>query len=398
MKISILIMLLLIFGVFSCDKTEMRTPIVTVEKPVFSINDTSIIEGDNKYFEIKVKLSGKHPNSILIPYYTLSGLAEPFSDYEPIDGILEFVGTDSLEAQSIFIEIKDDDIFEENEDFKIVFTIDSSVIAADTILSVSIIDDDIEFTDNDYPGYVTKLHQEGWTLILNDEFSGNKLNKNHWYVQDRGNWYNEEVQYYSPQNLKIENGLLTFIAKKENYKGSSYTSARINSRDKMVFKYGKIEFRAKLPYSKGLWPALWLQGNELYQLGWPKRGEIDIMELKGHIPNTISSTIHYADLSGNHKYPTSKKYTLPKGEFKDEFHVFTMKWDEYKLKFYVDDKLYNTIFHNNFHYYNNKNPFKYPFYVIMNVAVGGNFGGDPDATTVWPQTMDIDYVRIYKEN
>ncbi len=398
--IKLLPLLIVFVSFISCHKRELPHPLPEFNKAFFSFSNVVISEGDAVILEIQIKLTGKHEKAISIPYYSLDSTALSGFDYKNVSGSLNFSGDDSLQYQSLFIEVMDDDRFEEMEFFKIAFDLDTSQVDFDSNqLLVTIIDDDYEYTDNDYPGYVTKLHQEdqGWELMWKDEFGGNELNEDYWWLPDSGNWYNEELQYYRPQNASVSEGQLTITADEENYNNHDYVSARMNSRNRVYFKYGKIEFRVKLPYGQGLWPALWLQGNELYDLGWPKRGEIDVMELRGHTPNTVSSTIHYADLSGDHQYPTSKKYTLDNGDFSDEYHVISMIWDEYKIKFYVDDVLFNTIFHNNINFYNNQNPFRESFYIIMNVAVGGNFGGDPDASTEWPQTMQVDYVRVYKK-
>jgi beta-glucanase (GH16 family) len=171
----------------------------------------------------------------------------------------------------------------------------------------------------------------------------------------------------------------------------------MTSEHKVFFNYGRIDIRAKLPFSQGLWPALWMMGENRDVVGWSECGEIDIMELRGHTPNQISSTIHFKNSAGSHQFPTSKKKKLSFGDYSDEFHVISMEWDEYKIQFFVDDQRYSTIFHNNFSHYNDSNPFRKEFYILMNVAVGGDFGGNPNNSTIWPQTMEVDYVRVYQK-
>jgi beta-glucanase (GH16 family) len=256
----------------------------------------------------------------------------------------------------------------------------------------------VQFTDNDFPGYATPMEYEGWNLFWADEFGGNELNLENWTQANSGNWYNNELQYYKPENSVVGNGLLTITAKPEIIANHYYTSSRIWTHHKIFFKYGRIDIRAKLPYSKGLWPALWVMGENRDVVDWAQCGEIDIMELRGHTPNIISSTIHYKNSVGNPQNFPAKKHELSTGDYSDEFHVFSMIWDEYKIQFFVDDNLYNTVFHPKFNYYKNDNPFLKEFYILMNVAIGGNFGGNPDATTIWPQKKDVDYVSIFQKD
>jgi beta-glucanase (GH16 family) len=210
-----------------------------------------------------------------------------------------------------------------------------------------------------------------------------------------GGWGNNELQYYtdSENNAYVENGVLTITAREEQVGGRDYTSARITTQNKFDFKYGRIEARIKLPYGQGMWPAFWMLGANLSQVGWPACGEIDIMEMVGGVnrDNTCHSTIHW-DNDGQHAQ-YGLPYTLPSGIFADNFHVFSVRWDAQEIRGYVDDIEYFVAdvtpaglseFQNN-------------FFIILNLAVGGNWPGPPDATTVFPQTMEIDWVRVYQE-
>ncbi|HFA47720.1 MAG TPA: glycosyl hydrolase family protein [Bacteroidetes bacterium] len=389
--------LLLLFLFSACKKKNVIPPTV-VAKPKIEISDITFSEGDNNETLINVSLTGTLEALSFVEYNTVAGTAKEGEDFEPVSGVLAFTKDETSHNQKIFIEILDDDKFEEEEFFEIHFTADTLVNLMTDKITVTILDNDVQLTDNDFPGYATPMEYEGWNLFWSDEFGGNELDLNNWIQADRGNWFNNELQYYSPNNTEVGNGIMTITAKPEIIDNHNYTSSRMWSHHKIFFKYGRIDIRAKLPYSQGLWPALWMMGENRDTVGWPQCGEIDIMELRGNTPNTVSSTVHFKNQGGDHYNPPAKRYELNSGDFSDEFHVFSMIWDEHKIEFLVDDNLYNSISHTSIYYYNNDNPFLKNFYVLMNVAVGGNFGGDPDATTVWPQTMKVDYVRVFQKN
>jgi beta-glucanase (GH16 family) len=209
-----------------------------------------------------------------------------------------------------------------------------------------------------------------------------------------GGWGNNELQYYTNRetNASVGDGVLTITAKEEVYSGRDYTSARITTQNKFDFKYGKIEARIKLPYGQGIWPAFWMLGANISSVGWPACGEIDIMEMIGGSgnDNTTHSTIHW-DNNGQHA-SYGESYTLPTGILADDFHIFSVEWDTQQIKGFIDGIQYFTAditpsglseFHND-------------FFIILNVAVGGNWPGSPNATTEFPQTMQVDYIRVYK--
>jgi beta-glucanase (GH16 family) len=234
------------------------------------------------------------------------------------------------------------------------------------------------------------------TLVWNDEFDGNSLSSDWTYDIGNGNWGwgNNELEYYRTDNATVENGLLTITAKQESFGGQNYTSSRIKTQGLKSFKYGRIDIRAKLPFGKGIWPALWMLGDNISTVGWPSCGEIDIMELVGGsgTDKTVHGTAHWADASGNRAYIGGSN-SLSSGIFNDQFHVFSIVWDTNSIKWYRDNIEYYTI---------NTTPadlaeFDERFFFIFNVAVGGNWPGNPDATTVFPQKMIVDYVRVFQQ-
>lgn len=234
-------------------------------------------------------------------------------------------------------------------------------------------------------------------LVMSEEFDTNGApNTSMWsYNIGTGSngWGNNELQYYTdkPENIKIENGNLNITARKESYLGSSYTSAKILTKGKFEQKYGRIEARIKLPWGKGVWPAFWMLGANSDTVLWPQCGEIDIMEYIGSKPTQVFGTVHGPGYSGGEAI--SKTYTLPNNRFDNDFHVFGIEWGENYINYYVDDVLYNQITPKNV---KGEWVFNQPFYLILNVAVGGNLPGSPNSETVFPQTMLVDYVRVYE--
>jgi beta-glucanase (GH16 family) len=258
-----------------------------------------------------------------------------------------------------------------------------------------------------------KLENRNWQLSWSDEFDGTTAGQlpdaSKWSYDigtgDNG-WGNSELQYYTnrPQNISMDGkGNLVITAIKESFQGASYTSARIKTKGVFEQKYGRFEARVKTPFGQGLWPAFWMLGNDVDTATWPLCGEIDIMELRGQTPNTILSTLHGPGYSGANAI--SNSYTLINGRYDTQFHLFAVEWDENKMDFFVDDYLFKRIEKSQFEPkmqwpdYETTGQWVYdhPFFLILNVAVGGNFVGDPNAQTPFPQTMTIDYVRVYNK-
>jgi beta-glucanase (GH16 family) len=234
-------------------------------------------------------------------------------------------------------------------------------------------------------------------LVMQEEFDVNGApDPNLWSYEigtGSNGWGNNELQYYTdrPENITVENGMLKITARQELFLGSSYTSARIITKGKLEQKYGRIEARIKLPLGKGLWPAFWMLGSNFDTVGWPQCGEIDIMEYLGNQPTKILGTVHGPGYSGGEA--VSKYYTLPNSRFDTDFHIFGIEWGENYINYYVDDVLYNQITPADV---NGEWVFDQPFYIILNMAVGGNLPGQPNGETSFPQTMLVDYIRIYE--
>ncbi|PLV58646.1 carbohydrate binding domain-containing protein [Thermotoga sp. KOL6] len=249
---------------------------------------------------------------------------------------------------------------------------------------------------------------EDWQLVWSQEFDDGVVDPNVWnfeigngHAKGIPGWGNGELEYYTDRNAFVENGCLVIEARKEQvtdeYGTYDYTSARMTTEGKFEIKYGKIEIRAKLPKGKGIWPALWMLGNNIGEVGWPACGEIDIMEMLGHDTRTVYGTAHGPGYSGGASI--SVAYKLPEGvpDFSEDFHVFSIEWDEDEVEWYVDGQLYHVLSKDELEELGLEWVFDHPFFLIVNVAVGGYWPGYPDNTTQFPQRMYIDYIRVYKD-
>jgi beta-glucanase (GH16 family) len=243
-----------------------------------------------------------------------------------------------------------------------------------------------------------------WKLVWSDEFNGpngSAVDSTKWATETGGGgWGNNELEYYTSrlENASLQNGNLVIKAMQEKYTGAdgvtrNYTSARLKTQGKFSQAYGRFEARIKIPRGQGIWPAFWMLGNDVEKPGWPDCGEIDIMENIGKEPALVHGTIHGPGYSGANGI--GDPYTLPAGEpVADSFHVFAVEWEPYAIGFYVDGHLYATRTPADLPK-GTKWVYDHPFFLLLNVAVGGGWPGNPDASTVFPQTMLVDYVRVY---
>ena len=212
-------------------------------------------------------------------------------------------------------------------------------------------------------------------------------------------WGNQELQYYTsrPDNVTIQNGVLLITAREESFEGAEFTSARLLTQDLFEQQYGRFEARIRLPFGQGIWPAFWMLGADIDENPWPGAGEIDIMEYRGQEPTILIGSVHGPGYSGGDAI--SKEYTLENDRFDTGFHVFGIEWGPDFINYYVDDVLYNQITPEDVDEETDGQGiwvFNKPFYILMNLAVGGTFVGSPNAETQFPQTMLVDYVRVYE--
>jgi beta-glucanase (GH16 family) len=236
-----------------------------------------------------------------------------------------------------------------------------------------------------------------YQLVWSDEFNNTGLPDNSKWAYDVGGdgWGNNELQYYTanrPENARVENGLLIIEARKENWMGNTYTSARLVTSGKMAWQYGKIEVRAKIPKGRGTWPAIWMLADKMKV--WPDDGEIDIMEHVGFNPGFIHGSIHCKDY--NHIIGTQKTDTIQVPDCSDAFHVYALEWDANSISVSVDGKVYFTF--TNEHKGYTAWPFDNKMYLLLNVAMGGNWGGAKGVDeSITAARMEVDYVRVYQK-
>lgn len=245
-----------------------------------------------------------------------------------------------------------------------------------------------------------KLEHRNWKLVWSDEFEGTlgtQPDASKW-IYDIGTgtdgWGNLELQYYTDrgENIALDGtGNLVITAQKESFAGSSYTSARIKTEGLFQPKYGRIEARIKTPYGPGVWPAFWMLGSDANEIGWPKCGEIDIMELKGNAPNIIHGTLHGPGYSAGNAI--TKMFAFRNERFDTDFHIFAIEWYEDRIDFFVDKFLFQRVNASDVH---GEWVFNYNFFIILNLAIGGNFVGFPTEGTYFPQKLTVDYVRVYE--
>ena len=247
------------------------------------------------------------------------------------------------------------------------------------------------------PNAEARAYADYSDLKWSDEFDAPAIDQSKWgYDLGGGGWGNQELEFYtsSTDNAFINSGNLVIQAKQQAAGGLSYTSARMLTKGKQSFQFGRIDVRAKLPKGQGIWPAIWMMGSDIDTNNWPKCGEIDMMELRGQEPNKFLTTMHFAKPDGTRELKGAPDQTLANGNFSDAFHIFSSVRSKNQIRFYLDGNLYYTFTSGDVG--GNSYPFNNPFFVLLNVAVGGNFLGNPDATTVFPQQMQVDYVRYYQ--
>jgi beta-glucanase (GH16 family) len=236
-----------------------------------------------------------------------------------------------------------------------------------------------------------------WALVWEDEFegaAGTLPDTRDWRFDVGTDWGNAQLEYDTDRasNASLDgSGHLAITARAEPFNGRAYTSARITTQGKREFQYGRIMARIKLPVGQGIWPAFWLLGGNIAQVGWPQAGEIDVMEYRGQEPRVVLGSVHGPGYSAGNAI--TRRFELQGARFDDTFHDFQVDWSADRIDFFVDGRLYHTVRRNEL-----PGPwvFDHPFYVILNVAVGGTFVGAPNAETRFPQVMLVDWVRVYQ--
>ncbi len=236
---------------------------------------------------------------------------------------------------------------------------------------------------------------DGWKLVWHDEFDGKAIDTHNWtYDLGAGGWGNGEAQYYTsrPENARLENGVLIVEARQEKYEDSYYTSARLKTQGLQTFQYGRIEGRLKVPTGKGLWPAFWMLGSSFNGSNWPDCGEIDIMEYIGKEPDLIFGTLHGPGYSGALGISAWNRQTY---NIADDYHTYAIEWEANEIRWYYDDAIYHTVTREDVG--NREWVFDQPFFIILNLALGGQLPGPIGLDTVFPSQYLVDYVRVYEK-
>ncbi len=256
----------------------------------------------------------------------------------------------------------------------------------------------IDNTSTSDNGYKPAAKKNGWNLVWADEFNEAQLDTNKWNHEVNGDGGgNQELQYYvasKNNSYTVANKYLVIKAIKQNYKGKMFTSARLNTKKKADWTYGRFDIRAKTPVQQGVWPAIWMLPTDWVYGSWPQSGEIDIMESIGHQPKTCYGTIHFGQAWPNNKH-IGDTIETKQGDLSTTFHVYSVEWEPTEIRWYFDDELYCTK--KNTDVAPERWPFDQQFHVILNLAIGGQWPGPPDEGTNFPKYMFVDYVRVYQK-
>lgn len=380
---------------FSCGKNNTGNNPPPDTKPALTIGDAQLVRDSKEVKKIRFLITVQNPSdkAVTVQYITLDGTAKAGQDYVSQSNTLEIAANQS--SSFIDVPVKGDSLRQADIIFYLQLSNPSNAIISNSGKGTGTIICDGTYFPVDNGGYSTPLVRPGYTLFWSDEFDGQTLDKTSWNYELGGSgWGNNELEYYtnSSKNSFLSKGNLIVEARKETVGTNNYTSARIQTLGKKEFTYGRVDIRAKLPKGQGVWPALWMLGSNISTTPWPASGEIDIMEVLGHQPNKTYGTIHWGNAGGPSTH-IGKDYSLPSGDFSKSFHVFSLIWTADKIEWLVDDVKFYTATKAEV---NGDYPFDKPFFFILNIAVGGNWPGNPDATTVFPQRMIVDYIRVFQ--
>lgn len=390
----------------SCHITEESDGYPSYEAPLLSWTSDKIelTEANQaQKIQVPVSLSGTNLNNVVVRYATRDGSAKAGSDFLAIEKGSILFGP-STKEKNVEVTILADQLKEEDEYFELVIQeVLNGEAGAIQTLRIDIRNDDfspIDFIAIPSGGTTSPRTYPGYKLIWEEEFTGTALDEQSWtYELGDGcpncGWGNNELQFYQRENILMDKGVLVIQAKKERAGTKDYTSSRIITKGKREFQYGRMDIRAALPGGRGLWPAIWMLGSNIDKTSWPACGEIDIMELTGDKPSRIIGTAHFGTTTAQHQFRTAATF-LSTGTFADAFHVFSIVWEKDRIRWLLDDVPYFELTPANLN--GQPYPFNQPFFFIINVAVGGNLPGSPNATTVFPASMIVDYIRVFQVN
>ncbi|MFQ5447416.1 MAG: family 16 glycosylhydrolase [Saprospiraceae bacterium] len=360
-----------------------------------SVTDGVYLEDEN--IQVEVRLESPASKDISVQFETLDGTAIAPEDYEPANGTMSFAPGEVM--KTIAINQVRDTIREDDEYFYIKLSAATNASIGNEFAKITLRNDDTFFPVT-AGGYTTPESYPGYDLEWSDEFNANELNTSDWTF-DLGDgcpncgWGNNELEWYTdkPENVFLSNGYLILEARRESLGGKEYTSSRIKTQGLKNFQYGRIDIRALMPVGQGIWPAIWMLGENITDVGWPACGEIDIMEYLGHEPGIVHGTGHWGSSVSSHAFQGNS--IQPSGDdYATAFHVFSIEWKENEIKWLMDNQQYFIL---DSGITGDPFPYNAPFFFILNVAVGGDWPGSPDANTSFPQQMVVDYIRVFKK-
>ncbi len=377
MFVRLLSLIGIVLFLASCDNT--------VPDPVtgFSVDQVIFTEtNSNVPLSITFSPDVEIQEELSVEYEIRERSARAQDDFIGSNGTLVF--TPEQQTATLDLELVGDEHFELSETFEIILLHTTNISYLFSITD----DDEIAPAQEDADGFYTPAQYPSMNLLWSDEFNGDNIDLNNWTHEVGEEWFNNELQAYSDDSAysSVSDGKLTITARNL---GGNYISARMITQDKMEFQYGRVDIRARLPKGQGIWPALWMLGANINEVGWPACGEIDIMELVGHEPNIIHGTAHYEN--NGHQFKGRGK-GIDQEDFSERFHVFSIVWERDYIIWLLDGKEYLILSENVIQGF----PFRAPYFFIFNVAVGGDWPGNPDATTVFPQSMEVDYIRVFQ--
>lgn len=371
----------------------------------FSSGSISIPEGNkDTTIQLGIQLKGENRTQVMVKYQVNGLTATAGSDYEAITEGKIFIKPGEF---TVFIPIKifGDAVKETDEKIDIVLIQAlNATLSETTRITITLVNDDFSLIDKiNIPktGYISPDAYVGFTKVWEEGFQGTNLNSAVWnYELGDGcpgncNWGNNELQFYQEKNAQLSDGYLIIEGKKETVGGKNYTSSRLTTQRKKSFKYGRIDIRAAVPEGKGYWPALWMLGDNIPQVPWPACGEIDIMETSGDKINRVVGTAHFGATLAQHRFRTGATFSSGEYDFNTSFNVFSIIWEENKIQWLVNNVPYHQLTPADFN--GQPYPFNQSFFFIINLAIGGNFPGSPDARTFFPRWFVVDYIKVFQK-
>lgn len=360
----------------------------------FASDRTAFESEANSVFSFEVRLDAASTETVEVSYDVNGLTAQVGEDFVAASGTLRFEPGET--ALPINVAVTIDEFLEPDEQFEVVLSNPVNGYLKDQVqVAIGTIRNDDSTVPLASGGYDAPTSYPGMSLVWADEFDGPEIDPANWtYDLGASGWGNQELQNYTNDdaNSYIDQGNL--IIRAEKVAGNQYTSARLKSIELQEFQYGRIDVRAVLPIGQGIWPAAWMLGANFSEIGWPDCGEIDIVELVGSDPRRAHGTAHWGSDPSQHTYLGGSTAVPFPATLNDEYHVYSIEWEEDAIRWYFDNEEYFSISPANMN--GQPYPFNNPFFFILNVAVGGVWPGYPDDSTLFPVFMAVDYVRVYQ--